>query len=259
MSTNDCATHYNVIPILDNSFPIGGKDEYITRKQVIDYGAEPESLAKYKSDNELIMLNDIKKITKPTGLFFRNVPQYKEFTTGEFPNTTESGNAVNTNGALGFGITSYYDVTCDDSNKEFEFDKDVFGVELELTEIIIPMTFDTTNMFITIYGGFVDPDTNKVYDKLLIYGTSKRLNIGFQNMNAAIITKDYIDFTNRIIYVSVNITNGAITFRIRYNSTQVDKVVYYNCNFIYPKLRIGKNGMNGYNCQIIKSFAMTFY
>lgn len=57
---DDCATYKNVAPILGTGVPIGG-EEYITLKQAIDLGADPEPLAKYKSDNELVLLKDIVK------------------------------------------------------------------------------------------------------------------------------------------------------------------------------------------------------
>lgn len=58
---DDCATHSNVAPILGNSVPPYAENEYITREQAIGYGAEAEPLAKYKNDNELVLLKDIVK------------------------------------------------------------------------------------------------------------------------------------------------------------------------------------------------------
>lgn len=173
MAINDCATHSNVVDILGNNYPINSPNEYITREQAINYGANSEPLSKYKGDKELVMLSDI---ANNNGLLF----SYDIFTNTLTSNASgyeieyyRNSIAQNANGIY-FPPDGSLEISA--SRYEIFYDSQAFSI---VTGIAFTEG-DSKGTVLTLEGDFNDDGH---YDKLLVI--KNRTLIDFTLFNSA--------------------------------------------------------------------------
>lgn len=207
MSTNDCATHRNIVPILDNTIPVNGADEYITRQQAITYGANFEYLSKYKSDKELVMLNDI--IANNGILFNYNVNSNDLISNVVDYDINYNRNKIEKipNGIFFNDPYSILEITAD---RYISFD------DSQAFSVVTGIAFtegNSSGLVFTLEGNFND---NGYYDKLVVRKNKKSVDFALYNSGTSAIKSIYsavIPAYGALVPFGVGFENSALYLR----------------------------------------------
>lgn len=190
-------------------------NEFVTKEQCITMGAESSPLEKYKSDKELVNLDDVVKGSISRGIIFKYEPITDTFTTDSNLVMSYDTNTKKVKKLDFTADNSYFRVISDGAEHLIPADN---GIEFDAASIFTPYNFNKDKILLKFTGSFRDNELNQTFGIFCVYGTTHNLKFGF--------THDLKNFYTKFEVNTANINdNDNVSLNIIFSQPNIQVIV----------------------------------
>lgn len=232
-------------------------NEYVTKEQCITMGAESSPLGKYKSNKELVNLDDVVKGSISSGIIFKYEPMTDTFTTDSNLVMSYDTNTKKVKKLDFTADNSYFRVISDGAEHLIPANN---GIEFDATSIFTPYNFNKDKILLKFTGNFRDDEVNQTFGHFCVYGTTHNLKFGFthdlKNFNKKFEVNTVNINDNDNVALNIIFSQSSIQVRVRLARDEWNERINVKALSMNYNVSLGATNLNGVG-NAVDCFLMT--